>query len=731
MCGIFLFYHYLCAFPKWLCMLRKKFVQLKKWFGRADTSVDKTSDVAIEQILKEKMEISRELRLTNTLLSNLPGFIYRCHFDKHWTMTYLSNGFEFITGYDRKEVLNNHRLSFNDVIHPDHRDHLYELWRKHIDNTDPLELEYPIIRKDGKIRWVLERGQIAYCGNGAPKYIKGFIADITPRKKTELSLEKLVQSAESFLQMAAHDVDFHSIVRIFKEVSGARFAVLNLNNPEDKSFTTVATAGMGKQTEEISKLLGYKIEGKVWKHDPIREEKIRGQTLTRFESARQLTGGVVPGFITDRIERVIDIGPMYVLKIMRGEEAMGDFTFFTSKEEPYIDSYIVELFARQTGLLLARKQAEEQLVEARLHAESANRAKSEFLANMSHEIRTPLNAILGFSEILHTSLRRESNRKKVGYIVSAGNLLLSLINDILDLSKIEAGKMLPVKQKTDIAKLFYETHTLFVEKAKKKGVGFITDISSDMPPQIIIDANRLQQILFNLISNAVKFTHEGEIVLKAHFSFTDKNTGVLEFSVSDTGIGISKEQTELIFEEFFQASAEANRNYEGTGLGLAISKKLTEIMNGTITVDSTPGKGSVFLVQIPEVQVTDAKPELKPDMALRQAGENHKSMIADFDKVSFSNSAIQQLTDFLLILKEEFLPHWNSIKDQFVLFRIESFAYELKERATEYQVIPFIGFANKLIQHIENFDLEEIKYDLKQFSQLIDEFEKILEENKK
>ncbi len=843
-------------------MLRKKFVKLKTWFGKGKTSTVKTPDLATEQVLREKLEISRELRLTNTLLSNLPGYIYRCQFDENWTMTYLSNGFESITGYDRKELLNNHRISYNDIIHPDYRDRFFEQWRMHRDKKAPLDLEYPIIHKDGKIRWVWERGQFAYCSDGTPIYIKGFITDISARKKTELSLEKLVQSAESFLQMAAHDVDLYSIVNTFKEISGARFAALNLHNPDDKSFTTVATAGLGKQAAEISKLLGYKIEGKVWKYDPERDEKTRGQTLTRFDSAKQLTGSVIPGFVIDRIERTLDVGSFCILKIMRGDLVMGDFTFVMPKKEPYIDSYIVELFARQTGLLLARKQAEEQLVEARRQAESANRAKSEFLANMSHEIRTPLNAILGFSEILYTELRRESNRKKVGYIVSAGNLLLSLINDILDLSKIEAGKMELAEQETDIAKLFHETHALFLEKAKKKGVDLIPEVSPDLPAQIIIDANRLKQILFNLVSNAVKFTHQGQIILTARFSFTDKNFGMLEFSVLDTGIGMSEEQTKLIFEEFSQISAEANRKYEGTGLGLAIAKKLTEIMKGKITVDSKPGKGSVFSVQIPDILVSKAKPEQKPislpegdiffepakvlvvddissnlemaeafmgslgleavcmpggkealdylkvsqpdlilldlrmpemsgDEVLRklksnpdlknipvlaytamlpdqisdpttqsfdghilkpitrkslveafkpflryrtvtpkQSNEDHQMQIADFDKASFSRSALQQLPTFLLILKEEFLPRWNSIKDQFVLFRIESFVQELKERATEYQVIPFVGYANKLIQHIENFDLEEIKYDLKQFPLLIDKFEIFIEENK-
>lgn len=711
-------------------MSRKKNVQLKNYFAGSKASTAESSDLAAEQFLKEKEKISRELRLTNTLLSNLPGFIYRCQFDDDWTMTYLSNGFESITGYDRKEVLLNHRLSFNDIIHPDHRDDLFKQWQMHRGKKEPLDLEYPIIHKNGDILWVWERGQVAYCSNGTPVYIKGFITDITARKKTELSLEKLVQSGEAFLQMAAQDVDLHSIVATFKEISGARFAALNLHNPVDKSFTTVATSGMGKQAEEITKLLGYKIEGKVWKHDPVREAKIRGQTLTRFESVKQLTRDLIPGFVIDKIERLFDVGAFCVLKIMRGDQVMGDFTFVMPKNEPSIDTYIVELFARQTGLLLARKEAEEQLVEARRQAESANRAKSEFLANMSHEIRTPLNAILGFSEILHTSLRRESNRKKVGYIVSAGNLLMSLINDILDLSKIEAGKMELDLQETDITNLFYETHVLFSEKAKKKDVDLILKVAPDMPAKMTVDVNRVKQILYNLVSNAVKFTHDGQIIVAVNFSFLDEANGNLKFTVSDTGIGMTREQTELIFEEFSQISAEANRKYEGTGLGLAIAKKLTEIMKGQITVDSKPGEGSLFTVLIPNIAAAGGRPGNKPGKAFGDAGEDQTMPIAEFDKESFPPTVLNQLPLFLIILKEELLPLWSNIKDQFVLFRIESFAQNLKERAAEHQVIQFVAYANKLQQNIENFDLEEIKNDLNQFPLLVDKFDQFLEENK-
>lgn len=834
---------------------------LDKLFAGRKRNLSEKSDLVNKQLHEEKEVLAKELRLTNTLLSNLPGFIYRCLYDESWTMTYLSNGFESITGYKRKDLLNNHRLSYNEIIHPDHRQRLFSEWKEHGGKDGPLDLEYPILHKNGSIRWVWERGQIVTSSEGKPIFIKGFITDISKRKKTETALEKLVLSSEGFLEMAASDVDYRTIVQTFKEISRAKFAAFNLYSPDHSSFVTVATAGMEKQLDEVSKYLGYKVEGKVWDHDPVREEKIRGQTLTCFKSIKELSGTVIPSFITERIERLFNLGSFCVLKIMKDNQRIGDFTFAMPADEPVVDRYIVELFARQIGLLLARKQAEEQLVVARKQAEAASLAKSKFLANMSHEIRTPLNAILGFSEILHTTLRRESNRKKAGYIVSAGNLLLSLINDILDLSKIEAGKMDIVMQETDFSGILKEAHVLFLEKAAKKRVDLNMNIASDMPSKMVIDAKRVKQILYNLLSNAVKFTHKGKIIISASFDAESQTQGTLRFSVSDTGIGMSEEQMRLIFEEFSQIYADANRKYEGTGLGLAIAKKLTEMMHGKISVESKIGKGSLFSIAIPEIKYTITAPAkkqaltnqaevvfepadvlvvddvvsnlemaqaflgtlglipvvanggkealeflkhnkpavilldlrmpgmsgyevfrlLKTDPRLRdvpvisytatlpdpfkepithsfdghllkpitkeqvanalmpflkhrlvsRAKETIEAgpLIPPFDKESLSPEAIRKLPEFINILKEEFIPHYNMIKDQFVLFKIETFLQELKNCALKYQVIHFVGYSNKLLQHIDHFDLDEIKNGLQQFPEILDKLERFHQEN--
>ncbi|MBK9391996.1 MAG: response regulator [Bacteroidetes bacterium] len=256
----------------------------------------------------------------------------------------------------------------------------------------------------------------------------------------------------------------------------------------------------------------------------------------------------------------------------------------------------------------ARKQAEIALVKARQEAESANKAKSEFLANMSHEIRTPMNAVLGYSELLGSTVLNDSQSAYVNSIKSSGKSLLTLINDILDLSKIEAGKLELEYEYVDTFNFFSEFESIFSHKVTDKGLKFILEIASGTPPGIYIDEIRVRQIIFNLLGNAIKFTTEGEIRLKVfidnpqHVVFNQNKSEDyidLVIEVSDTGIGISKELQESVFEPFTQERG--SKHYGGTGLGLTITRRLLTLMNGTITVVSEIGKGTTFTVRIPEI----------------------------------------------------------------------------------------------------------------------------------
>ncbi len=244
------------------------------------------------------------------------------------------------------------------------------------------------------------------------------------------------------------------------------------------------------------------------------------------------------------------------------------------------------------------------LKEAKEAAEAANRAKSEFLANMSHEIRTPMNAILGFTQILEAKVTDEQDKKHLAAISSGGKTLLALINDILDLSRIEAGKMELKYEPVDLHFLLNEIREIFHVETGAKELDFHLDVDPQLPPSLLLDALRIRQVLFNLVGNAVKFTDSGYINVTVSGENRDGHADIV-FSVEDTGIGIPPEQQRVIFDAFKQQEQQQGAAHGGTGLGLTISRRLVTMMGGDISVRSQTGKGSTFRVSLKDVPIPE------------------------------------------------------------------------------------------------------------------------------
>ncbi|MCR3905586.1 MAG: response regulator [Tenericutes bacterium] len=332
--------------------------------------------------------------------------------------------------------------------------------------------------------------------------------------------------------------------------------------------------------------------------------------------------------VTNRGVKWIDIHS----KILFNEEKMVIGAYGSIKDITDYQEHIHHLEKQKDELVQSIEEKILELEQAKSQAKQSNLAKTSFLSNMSHEIRTPMNAIIGFTHLIEEKIDDSEQLEYIHRIKDASNHLLGIINNILDLSKIEAGKMLIEQRPFKLDKLIDEVKSIVYENVKQKNLFF--DIEKiDCPDVLIGDVNRIRQILINILSNAVKFTDTGGISLVCYIDEKLENHRVkLSFKIKDTGIGMTKSQKKRLFEEFEQADTSTTRIYGGTGLGLSISKKLAELMHGTIEVETELNEGSEFILNLPlEVDEHEStrKQIEKEDEALPKPKEGSRVLVAE------------------------------------------------------------------------------------------------------
>jgi PAS domain S-box-containing protein len=510
-------------------------------------SRDITARVAAEKALRASEERFR------ILAEHAQDIIYQYEFSEERRVIYISPSVTHITGYTPEEFYADSQLAAR-IIHPEDRPQRDATRKYRESHASTSEVRW--IRKDQRVIWVEIRSMPIHDETGQVTSITGIVRDITERKMAEQRLRE-VEDIYRRAIAAAGGVPYHRE----RTEDGWRYAFMGSGIEELTGYSA---------SEITPELMDNMIQTHVFRG------ALSGRSLG--EAVSQVISGSVEAW-TDDIQIVTRQG-----------------------EERWLADASIELRDKDglsvgsIGLLIdisERKRAEAELRHAKEVAEAATRAKAEFLANMSHEIRTPLNAIIGMTGLLlDTSLNPEQS-DFIQTIQSSGDVLLALINDILDFSKIESGKLDLEMIPFDLLSVIEETLDIFVPQSEYKGLELGYLLASDTPHTIVGDPSRLRQLLTNIVSNAVKFTHKGEVVVSVDSRLEGENHR-LHFAVRDTGIGIAPEGIARLFRSFSQVDASTTRHYGGTGLGLAISRRLCELMGGEIWVESEVGSGSTF-----------------------------------------------------------------------------------------------------------------------------------------
>jgi PAS domain S-box-containing protein len=524
------------------------------WRGRGD-EIGAMADAL--QVFKDNAakRIDAEARLRaseaqmRAVVDNMPGIIYRIsRVDGGWHPVLISEKIQEITGYPASYFADARATRrYLEIVHPDDVGHLAARRSAAAESGEAFSCWYRITTASGETRWLDERGKGTLV-DGAPAFVDGNILDVTERKLAERDLAEKEATLRGTLENMPGSV--------FVVDEDLRLRVWNAHFPEFYAMP----------------------EGLIYEGAPL-------QGVLRMRAERGEYGPGDPDeLVAMRVANYADRSVVHVEDHVPGGRVLDVV------RAPTGDGGLVVLSHDVTD----RTRMEAELRRAREVAEAASEAKARFLANMSHEIRTPMNAIIGLSHLALSTDLSDRQRDYLNKVHASAHNLLGIINDILDFSKIEAGKLELEAIEFDLHEVLDNLAAVSGIKASDKGLELLFEIEPEVPMQLVGDPLRLGQVLLNLANNAVKFTENGQIVLRVRTLARDGDTVRLRFDVTDSGIGMSEEQTAQLFQSFSQVDASITRKYGGTGLGLAISKQLVEMMGGEIAVDSAPGEGSVF-----------------------------------------------------------------------------------------------------------------------------------------
>jgi PAS domain S-box-containing protein len=523
-----------------------------------------------------------------------------------------------------------------DEVFPLDREQLQQAIERALSAGGEFITTYRYTRSDGSLGWLQSQGRAVFDADGRPLRMAGLCMDVTEQRRTHELTSLLAEAGAHLGQSYEYEASLQIVADLLIPSFGDWCAIDLLD--EDGQLQSVALVHSDSQKVNVARELRRR-------YPPQREDAqgaMQAINSGHSQLIHEVTGQVLEALAQDaehlRLLNELNLQSALIVPLMAHGRALGVLTLASAESGRRYsrgDLGPVEELAIRCALAvdnarlyeaaqqeITQRQLTEQLL-ARAHdaAAAASAAKSEFVANMSHEIRTPMTAILGYTEILGSHLQDPDDLQCVETIRRNGQFLLEIVNDILDLSKIEAGKLEVDAERLRPDQLISDVLSLMEVRATEKRLSLNAEFDGPLPETIESDPTRLRQILINLIGNAIKFTETGHVTLSAMLLH---DCELLKITISDTGIGMSREQMSRLFEPFSQGDTSVARTYGGTGLGLSISRRLAQMLGGEITVESELGHGSTFSVTIatgplagvslvePQSTLPDEVPRLQP-----------------------------------------------------------------------------------------------------------------------
>ncbi len=713
------------------------------------------------------------------LLSTIHGVPWSLNFETA-NFSYVGPQSEEILGYNHEEIKTVD--DWINIIHPEDREESFNFCIRESQAGNDHVFNYRVIKKDGSIVWIRDVVKVIQK-NGITTDLYGFMIDITDIKVNELELVNVNKQLNYILDhnnITLNIVDENQNIIFHSNKESASIkqkcyeyfcnekqqckdcpALNDINKTvtfyrtlEDSSFQVTAFPIITKSGKTHIGEVRVDLTERIKKETQINDLKDKIEFLltagkisfieynfsTNIFDCNQVFNEITGydfnntllniNWLTSRIHpHNINLFKSELNKVIKKSKNSLDieFRFLTAKNKYLWFHFHGQIDAKEpskiVGILIDitnNKRLLNELIEAKNKSNYANELKSKFLANMSHEIRTPMNAILGFTNLLKNRIKEAPYNNYITSIESSGKTLLELINDLLDLEKINSGKIEIKNEKINLSFLIDEIYQTFSLFAYNKGITIETIQQSTIPKEIYADGLKLKQILINLINNAIKFTEKGGI--KIEYSFhnqKDNKYGNLNISIIDTGLGIPQDKQKVIFEPFIQEDSKSNKQHEGTGLGLSIVQRIITLMGGTILLESSMDVGSKFSISIPKIEYSteqDHPVKINNDINKKQNFIGINSPSEEIIPKKFSTVEIRLIQGKF---EDILIPIWEQLSEMLSLTNLNIFLKELSDLTSSISWDELENYKRKLDTNVKSFDFEQLPGQIKQFEKFI------------